>query len=85
MVGTHDDATRSGVALVQAGWDIYSKDGRRLGEVIAVNDQLMHLRLEDSADERSLEIGTDTIIEQDQAEMRARISLTADQVAASGV
>ena len=85
MTDTHDDATRSGVALVQAGWDIYSKDGRRLGEVIAVNDQLMRLRLADSADERSLEVGTDTIIEQDQAEMRARISLTADQVAASDV
>ena len=84
MTGTHDDATGAGVAL-QAGWEIYSKDGRRLGEVIAVNDQLMHLRLEGATDDRSLEMGTDTIVEQDQAEMRARISLTADEVAASGV
>ena len=81
MTGTHDDATRAGVPLVQAGWDIYSKDGRRLGEVVAVNDRLMQLRLEGTGDERSLELRTDTIIEQDQAEMRARITLTADEVA----
>lgn len=82
MSGTQDGATRTGVALVQAGWDIYSKDGQRLGEVIAVNDTLMHLRLEGTADDRSLEVGTDTIIEQDQTEVRARISLAADEVAA---
>ena len=85
MTGAHDDATRTGVALVQAGWDIYSKDGIRLGEVIAVNDELMHLRLEGTTHERSLEVGTDTIIEQDQSEMRARISLVADEVAAGDV
>jgi hypothetical protein len=81
MTGTHDDATRSGVALVQAGWDIYSKDGRKLGEVIAVDDQLMHLRLEGMTDQRGLEVGTDTIVEQDQTEMRASISVMADEVA----
>ena len=85
MTGMHDDPARTGAILVQAGWHIYSKDGEMLGEVIVVNEQLMHIHLEGTGDERSLELGTDTIIEQDEPEMRARISLTADEVTAGDV
>lgn len=80
MTGMHDDPARTGAVLVQVGWDIYSQDGERLGEVVAINEKLMHLRLEGTGDERSLELGTDTIIEQDEPEKRARISLEANEV-----
>jgi hypothetical protein len=69
----------TGIVLVQPGWHIYSKDGVMLGEVLTVNERLMHIRLEDG-DERSLELGVDAILEQSESEMRARISVTADEV-----
>lgn len=82
MTGTHDDPTTEGISLVQPGWHIYSRDGLLIGEVLVADERFMHVRLEGEGD-RNVEIDTDTIVEQEEPEMRARISLTADEITSS--
>jgi hypothetical protein len=83
MTGMNTDPADTSAVLVQPGWHLYSKDGEALGEVVAADPTRIILRPEGADDER-IEIRTDTLIEQEEAEMRARISLDASEVRSQG-
>lgn len=83
MTGFDTDPADTNAVLVQPGWHLFSKDGEALGEVVAADEKRIILRPERDADGR-IEISTDTLIEQEEPEMRARISLMADEVGSEG-
>lgn len=64
------------VVLVQPGWHIYSRDGESLGEVLQVNQDTVDL---DRSGSR-IKLSTDLLVEQEEGEMRARLSVDADAI-----
>jgi hypothetical protein len=76
MTGMPSDPAAADVSLIQPGWRIYSKDGLLVGEVVAVDQQLIHIHVAGD-DQTSIDLRTDTVIEQEEPEMRARVALTA--------
>lgn len=66
-------------SLVQSGWAIYSRDGAYLGDVLGADRDRFLLREPTDPDAR-LELSTELVLEEEPAEMRARISLAEDEV-----
>lgn len=66
-------------SLVQAGWAIYSRDGGYLGDVLGADRDRLLLPQPENPRGR-LELSTELVLEEEPAEMRARISLTEDEV-----
>lgn len=62
---------------VLAGWHIYSRDGESLGEVIGADADRFLIR---GQGPYRLQLSTDTIVEQDQDDMCARISIATAEV-----
>lgn len=79
MTGMPSDSSSDAISLVQPGWEIYSKDGSLVGEVVAADQRFIHVRPADE-DEANIEIPTDALIEQEEPEKRARVSLTAAEL-----
>lgn len=79
MMELHDETPDP--VLVQAGWEVLSRDGESLGEVLGA-DRVRFLVREDDHATRRLEIPTDLVVEQEPAEMRARIAIDANEVSA---
>ena len=69
MMELHDDAPDP--VLVQAGWEVLSRDGKSLGEVLGADRDRFLIREADHATRR-LEIPTELVVEQEPAEIRAR-------------
>lgn len=67
------------VVHVQPGWHVFSRRGEALGEVIAVDGKDILLRGVGPGAPRYL-IQADALIEQEEAEMRARVSLDRDDL-----
>jgi hypothetical protein len=68
-------------SLVQAGWAIYSKDGELIGEVLGADHERFLLADLDRSDHR-LEVPIALVLEEEPAEMRARISLDEQEIGA---
>lgn len=77
-----DMTERMRPSLVQAGWAIFSRDGEYLGDVLGA-DQDRLLLPEPGEPEGRLELPTDLVLEEEPAEMRARISLDEAEVNAA--
>ncbi len=79
MMELHDDTPD--LVLVQAGWEVLSRDGESLGQVLGADKDRFLIRDDDHASRR-LEIPTALIAEQEPGEMRARIAIDANEVSA---
>jgi len=71
---TSDRGTSAGI-LVEPGWQVFSRDGVLLGQVISANAWYLHIRTGDG--DRSIELRADTLVEQEVPEQRVRISVDA--------
>jgi hypothetical protein len=80
MPDIQNTTTTANTVLVQPGWQIFSRDGEALGEVVAIDGRSMMLR-GPGLEAPRYQIPADSIIEQEEAEMRARVSLDAADVA----
>lgn len=77
---THmSDPEQEQPSLVQAGWDIYCRDGGYLGMVLGADERRFLLPRPEARDER-LEFDTELVIEEEPSEMRARISLERSEI-----
>ncbi len=76
MIDETDDVRPT---LVQAGWAVYSKEGTFVGEVLGADERRFLLQ-DGQGSERRLEIPTEFITEEEPLEMRARISLAANEI-----
>ena len=69
-------ADQSDVLLVQTGWHIFSRDGEPIGEVLRVDGYFVDV---DHSGSR-IKVPTDLVTEQEEGEMRARLSVDADAI-----
>jgi hypothetical protein len=71
--------TGDSVVIVQPGWHIFDRDGEHLGEVVSVESGMIILRGRTIGSDR-LAVPKETVTEQEEAEMRAHVSLRASEI-----